>query len=63
MIRKKNGPKDFTKLRRNNVIAARDEYADQWRKPNAMVEQLSILARHAIDLEWITFYPAQGVEN
>lgn len=63
LLREKNGPKDFTKLRRKHVIAARDKYADQWRKANAMVEQLSILARHAIDLEWITANPAQGVEK
>lgn len=45
------------------MIAARDKYADQWRKANAMVEQLSIVSRHAIDLEWITANPAQGVEK
>lgn len=61
--RENNGPKDFAKLRRTHVIAARDKYADQWRKANAMVEQLSILSRHAIDLEWITANPAQGVEK
>ncbi|MEE2635486.1 MAG: tyrosine-type recombinase/integrase [Pseudomonadota bacterium] len=63
LIREKNGAKDFTKLRRKDVIAARDQYAAQWRKANAMVEQLSILARHAMDLEWITANPAQGVEK
>lgn len=63
LLREKNGPKDFTKLRRKHVIAARDTYADQWRKANAMVEQLSNLSRHAIDLEWITTNPAQGVEK
>lgn len=63
LIRQKNGPKDFLKLRRKDVIAARDKYADHWRKANAMVEQLSILARHAIDLEWITTNPATGVEK
>ena len=52
LIREKNGPKDFTKLRRRDVIAARDAYADTWRKANAMVEMISILSRHAIDLEW-----------
>ncbi|WP_109468830.1 site-specific integrase [Albibacillus kandeliae] len=63
LIREKNGSRDFTKLRRKDVIAARDSYAHQWRKANAMVEQLSILARHAIDLEWIATNPAQGVEK
>jgi len=62
-IREKNGPKDFTVLRRKHVIAARDQYVDTWRKANAMVECLSILARHAIDMEWITSNPAQGVEK
>jgi integrase len=63
LIREKNGDKDFTKLRRKDVIAARDTYAEHWRKANAMVEQISILARHAIDLEWITSNPAMGVEK
>ncbi len=63
LIREKNARKDFTKLRRRDVIAARDNYADTWRKANAMVEQLSILANHAIELEWITSNPASGVEK
>lgn len=63
LIREKNGPKDFSKLRRRDVIAARDKYAETWRKANAMVECLSMLARHAIDLEWITANPATGVEK
>lgn len=63
LIREKNGPKDFTKLRRRDVIAARDAYADTWRKANAMVEMISILSRHAIDLEWITANPASGVKK
>jgi integrase len=63
LIREKNGNKDFTKLRRRDVIAARDAYAETWRKANAMVEQISILARHAIELEWTTSNPASGVEK
>jgi len=63
LIRSKNGPKDFTALRRRDVIAARDAYAATWRKANAMVDMLSILSRHAIDLEWIKANPASGVEK
>lgn len=63
LIREKNGKADFTKLRRKGVIAARDKYADTWRKANSMVEMLSILSRHAIDLEWITANPATGVRK
>ena len=63
LLRENNGHKDFTKLRRRDVIAARDTYADTWRKANAMVEMISILARHAIDLEWITSNPASGVSK
>lgn len=62
-IREKNGTKDFARLRRRDVIAARDAHAGTWRKANAMVETISILARHAIDLEWITDNPARGVEK
>ena len=32
LIREKNGAKDFTALRRRDVIAARDTYAATWRK-------------------------------
>lgn len=63
LIRAKNGNADFTKLRRRDVIAARDKYADTWRKGNAMVEMLSIIAKHAIDLEWIGANPASGVSK
>jgi integrase len=63
VIRQKNGPKDFTKLRRRDVIAARDAYADTWRKANAMVEMISIISRHAIDMEWITINAASGVKK
>lgn len=63
LIRSKNGHMDFTALRRRDVNAARDAYADTWRKANAMIDMLSILSRHAIDLEWITTNPAQGVDK
>lgn len=63
LIRRENGPKDFTKLRRRHVIAARDKYADTWSKANDMVVMLSLLAKHAIDLEWITANPAMGVDK
>ena len=63
LIREKNSTKDFTRLRVRDVIAARDKYADKWRKANTMVEMISILARHAIQLEWITTNPAAHVEK
>lgn len=63
LISEKNGPKDFRNLRRRDVIAARDKYADTWRKANAIVETLSILSRHAMDLEWITSNAASGVSK
>lgn len=63
LIREKNGTKNFVATKRKDVIAARDKYAETWRKANALVEMLSILARHAIELEWITSNPAQGVEK
>lgn len=62
-IRESNGDKDFTKLRRRDVIAARDKYSDTWRKANGYVEMLSILAKHAIDKEWITANPCSGVKK
>lgn len=62
-IRELNGPRDFTKLKRRDVIAARDAHAETWRKANAFVEMLSVLSAHAIDLEWITANPCSGVEK
>lgn len=62
-LRALNGSKDFTKVRRRDVIAARDAVADTWRKANARVENISVLAKQAMDLEWITTNPAQGVEK
>lgn len=62
-LRSLNGSKDFTKIRRRDVIAARDAVASTWRKANARVENISILAKQAMDLEWITSNPAQGVEK
>ena len=63
LIAEKNGTKDFRKLTRRDVIAARDAHAETWRKANALVETLSILSRHAMDLEWIDRNPAQGVDK
>lgn len=57
-----NGPKDFTRLTRRNVIEARDSHSETPRKANYYVQLLSILSKHAIDLEWITTNPAKGVE-
>jgi integrase len=62
-LREKQGSKDFTLLRRRHVIEAQTKYADTWRKANAIVETISILAKHAIDLEWITVNPASGVKK
>jgi len=61
-IRIANGSKDFTKLSRRNVIEARDSHSETPRKANYYVQLLSILSKHAIDLEWITANPARGVE-
>ena len=63
LISEKNGKKDFRNLRRKDVIAARDKFSEQWRKANAFVEMLSILSRHAMNLEWIDRNPASGVEK
>lgn len=62
-IRIANGPKDFTKLSRRNVIEARDKHSETPRKATYYVQLLSILSNHAIDLEWITTNPAKGVEH
>lgn len=57
-----NGTKDARKLRRRDVIAMRDAYADTPRKANYMVRTMSVMMRHAVDLEWVERNPCDGVE-
>jgi len=60
-IRLKNGPKDMRGFRRSDSIAARDALSDTWSKANERVAVLSILCRHAVDLEWIERNPVEDV--
>jgi integrase len=62
-IREKNGPKDMRTFRRKHAIAARDALQDTWSKANERVAVLSILCRHAVNLEWIERNPVEDVEK
>lgn len=60
-IREKNGQKDVRHFRRKHAIAARDALSDTWSKANERVAVLSILCKHAVDLEWIERNPVVDI--
>jgi site-specific recombinase XerD len=62
-IRHKNGPKDMKSFRRKHAIAARDALQNTWSKANERVAVLSILCRHAVDIEWIDRNPIVDIEK
>jgi integrase len=62
-IRAKNGNKDVRAFRRKHAIAARDALQDTWSKANERVAVLSVLMRHAVDLEWIDRNPVTDIEK
>ncbi len=62
-IREKNGEKDMRTFRRKHAIAARDALQDTWSKANERVAVLSMLCRHAVDLEWIDRNPVTDIEK
>lgn len=62
-IREKNGMKDVRVFRRKHAIAARDALSDTWSKANERVAVLSILCKHAVDLEWIERNPVTDIEK
>lgn len=62
-IREKNGPKNMTGFRRKHAIASRDALQDTWSKANERVAVLSVLCRHAVDLEWIDRNPVVDIEK
>lgn len=59
----KNGSYDVRRVRRSDVIKARDANADRPRFANYVATMLSILFEHAIDLDWIRENPARGVKH
>jgi len=61
-IREKNGASDVTRIKRSDVDAIHEKYADTPRKADWYVQILSILFNHAIRLDWITSNPARTVE-
>lgn len=61
VIREKNGDKDMRGFRRKHAIAVRDALQDTWSKANERISVLSILCKHAVDLEWIDRNPVQDI--
>lgn len=62
-IREKNGDKDMRTFRRKHALAARDALQETWSKANERVAVLSVLCRHAVDLEWIERNPVTDIEK
>ena len=62
-IREKNGTKDVCAFRRKHALAARDALQGTWSKANERVAVLSILCRHAVDLEWIDRNPVVDIRK
>lgn len=60
-IREKNGTRDVRLFRRKHALAVRDQLQDTWSKANERVAVLSILCKHAVDLEWIERNPVVDV--
>lgn len=56
------GHLDAARWRRRDVVAMRDALSATPRKANYRVQLLSILMRHAVELEWRADNPAKGVE-
>lgn len=62
-IREKNGAKDVRQFRRKHALAVRDALQDSWSKANERIAVLSILCKHAVDLEWIERNPVVDIEK
>lgn len=62
-IREKNGDKDITKFRRKDALKVQEALQDSWSKANERVAVLSILCKHAVDLEWIERNPVVDIEK
>lgn len=63
VIREKNGIKDVRRFRRKHAIAARDALQETWSKANERIAVLSILCKHAVDLEWIDRNPVVDISK
>jgi hypothetical protein len=61
-LRAKSGHVDVTLVRRSEVEAIHEKYADTPRMADHRLQVLSVLFQHAIRLEWMTHNPAAGVE-
>ncbi|KAE9627957.1 tyrosine-type recombinase/integrase [Parasedimentitalea maritima] len=60
-VRKKLGPLPVDRMRRKDLIRARDANAEAVRFANYIVQVVRILLEHAIDIGWRDDNPAKGV--
>lgn len=62
-VEEKNGPKDMTRAKRKDIIAAQQANLSRVRFANSIPAVLSVICEHAIDLGWIIENPAKGVRK
>jgi len=62
-IREKNGARDVRQFRRKQALDVRDALQDNWSKANERIAVLSVLCKHAVDLEWIERNPVVDIEK
>lgn len=62
-IREKNGKKDMRDFRRKDALAVQAALGDHWSKANERLAVLSILCKHAVDLEWIERNPVVDIDK
>lgn len=61
-ILEKNGGKDATLIKRSDLEAIHEKYADRPRKADWYIQIFSILFTHAKRLEWMTHNPTETIE-
>lgn len=62
-IRMKNGTLAVADFKRKDAIAVQEALQDTWSKANERLAVLSVLCKHAIDLDWITTNPVTGIKK
>ena len=62
-IREKNGSKNVRQFRRKHALIVRDALQENWSKANERIAVLSILCKHAVDLEWIERNPVVDIKK
>ena len=60
-MREQNGTNDVRRFRRKHAISMRNALQHTWSKANLRISILSILCKHAVDIEWIENNPVTNI--